>query len=143
MTDDDGHSKPTSTRFRPGVSGNPKGRPKRGPMALADTIRDVLDAPVQYREHGKVQQASHRELRIKMLIERAVKGDVGAADLVLKTRAQALKLGNLGIQRLLIEDWLPDYPGQTADQKTREFAEKGDAKPQEWWKADDGGSDQD
>ena len=72
-----------------------------------------------------------------MLIERAVKGDVAAAELVFEARAQALRSGDLGGGRLLIDEWLPDYPGQTAEQKTLEFAATGDAKPQQWWMADD------
>lgn len=139
MTDDDvGYcSPPKSSRFKPGVSGNPKGRPKRKPVGLADTVREVLNAPMQYREQGRVKTATRHELSIKMLIERAVKGNVAAAELVLKARAQALQFGDLGVERLLIDDWLPDYPGQTADQKTQDFTATGDAKPQEWWKTDD------
>jgi hypothetical protein len=95
---------------------------------------------MQYREQGRVKTATRHELSIKMLIERAVKGNVAAAELVLKARAQALRFGDLGVERLLIDDWLPDYPGQTADQKTQEFTATGDAKPQEWWKANDGRS---
>ena len=142
MTDDEvGYRKPPKdTRFKPGVSGNPKGRPKREPVVLADEIREVLNAPIQYREQGRLKTATRHELNLKMLIDRAVKGSVAAAGLVLKARAQALRSGDLGIERLLIDDWLPDYPGQTADQKTQEFAVTGDAKPQEWWKTDDVGS---
>lgn len=142
MTDNEtGYGKPPkSARFKPGISGNPKGRPKRKPVVLADTIREVLNAPMQYREQGRLKTVTRHELSLKMLIERAVKGHVAAAELVLRARAQALRLGDLGVERLLIDDWLPDYPGQTADQKTREFTATGDAQPREWWKADDSGS---
>ena len=138
MIDDVGYRRPPQgARFKPGVSGNPKGRPKRGPLGLAHTIREILSAPMQYREQGRVKTATRHELSLKMLIERAVKGNIAAAELVLKTRAQALRLGDLGVETLLIDGWLPDYPGQTAEQKTREFAATGDAKPQEWWMAVD------
>jgi len=46
------------------------------------------------------------------------------------------------MERLIITDWLPDYPGQTADQKTREFATTGDANPLEWWQPEDRPSEQ-
>jgi hypothetical protein len=35
---------PLSGRFRAGVSGNPKGRPKRKPTPLAEIIKTVLNA---------------------------------------------------------------------------------------------------
>jgi hypothetical protein len=145
MTDDEvGYGKPPKdTRFKPGASGNPKGRPKREPVVLADEIREVLNAPMQYREQGRIKTATRHELSLKMLIDRAVKGSVAAAGLVLKARAQALRSGDLGVEKLQIDDWLPDYPGQTAEQKTREFASAEDAKPQAWWKANDGNSQPD
>ena len=40
---------PRSRRFQPGVSGNPKGRPKKKSSPLAETINKVLNAPIQYR----------------------------------------------------------------------------------------------
>jgi Family of unknown function (DUF5681) len=39
---------PKSGQFRPGVSGNPKGRPKRKGSSLAERIGAVLDTPIRY-----------------------------------------------------------------------------------------------
>ena len=44
---------PQSGRFRAGVSGNAKGRPKRKPTPLAERIRTVLNSPIEYRERGE------------------------------------------------------------------------------------------
>jgi hypothetical protein len=73
---------PLSGRFRAGVSGNPKGRPKRKPTPLAERIKTVLNAPIEYRERGRTKVATYRELSLKMLVDRAISGDLGAAELV-------------------------------------------------------------
>jgi hypothetical protein len=125
---------PRRSRFKPGISGNPKGRPKRRPSALAKVIRNVLSAPIEYREKGRLKSVTSLELSLKMLIERAIKGDLTAAELVLKVRAHGQRYGEAGIDRLHITDWLPDYPGQTANQKTAEFARSEIADPIEWWR---------
>jgi hypothetical protein len=116
-----GYGKPPNrTKFRPGVSGNPKGRPKRSPSALADIIRDTMNTPLQIREHGRVKSLTRKELAVRLLIDRATKGDLMSADQVLKVRAQAKRHGEMGIEALQILNWLPD-PGQTADQKNQDF----------------------
>ncbi len=52
--DEVGYGKPPkSGRFRPGVFGNPRGRPKRKPTPLAEIITRTLDAPITYRERGR------------------------------------------------------------------------------------------
>src|SRR5438045_1355555 len=112
---------PKSTRFKAGVSGNPKGRPKRKSWDLAEIVQEILATPIRYRERGKSRTASREEVALRLLIERAVAGDVPSADLVMKVRARALRQGESGCATLEITDWLPDYPGQTAEQKTREF----------------------
>jgi hypothetical protein len=112
---------PMKSRFRPGESGNPKGRPKRKPLELAAIIRRVLTGDVTYREKGRVKTATRLELFNKTVAERAMTGDITAAEHVLRFRAHALRFGDAGIDRLKITDWLPDYPGQTADEKTRDF----------------------
>jgi hypothetical protein len=124
---------PKRSQFKPGVSGNPSGRRKRQPTALAEIIGKALDAPIEYRERGRIKVTTRRELRLRTLVDRAVKGDLGAAELILKIRAQARRDGEIGLDRLDISDWQPDWPGQTAEQKTLEVAKTGDADPLEWW----------
>jgi hypothetical protein len=124
---------PAKSRFPAGVSGNPKGRPRRKPFGLAEIIGGALNAPIEYRDKDRIRAISRHELILKMLIDRAVKGNLKYADLVLKIRAHGERFGEVGVSRLLVTDWLPDYFGQTADQKTQEFASTGDADPVAWW----------
>ena len=132
---------PANARFRPGVSGNPKGRRKRKPSALAELIHRVLSTPIAYRERGRLKMATRHELSIRKLIGNAIKGDLAAAQLVLKIRAHGLRYGEPGVERLLIHDWLPDFPGQTGDQKTKEFKRGISADPIEWWQNAGGQTD--
>jgi len=110
---------PKATRFKPGTSGNPKGRPKRDRSSLGEIVHAVLNEPVKYLENGRARTASRREVALKMLMQRATKGDVSAADTLLKKRADALREAGSGSHTLLIQDWLPDHPGQTAEDKNR------------------------
>jgi hypothetical protein len=130
MTDDDvGYKRPPKSRqFRPGVSGNPKGRPKRKPPALAETIEEVLNAKIEYREGGRTKTATACELSLRMLVDRAVKGDVAAAEHMLKIRKRAERNGDAGVERIEISDWLPDYPGQSGEQKAQELAASRDGR---------------
>jgi hypothetical protein len=125
---------PKHSRFKKGVSSNPKGRPKRKPLAAGEIIDGVLNAPAQYREAGRIKTATRRELSLKTYVTRALNGDFKAAGALLKLRAYAQKYGDTGVHRIQIDDWLPDYPGQTAEQKTREFSNENTAPAPEWWK---------
>jgi|HubBroStandDraft_5_1064220.scaffolds.fasta_scaffold06295_1 hypothetical protein len=117
-----GYGKPPKKfRFKPGTSGNPKGRPVRDRTLLGEIVKTVLDAPVQYREKGRARTGTRREVSLKLLVQQALKGDVGAADMVQRRYAAALRQAGTGSSRLLIRDWLPDHPGQTAEQKTRDL----------------------
>ena len=124
---------PLSGRFRAGVSGNARGRPKRKGLALAERIKTVLNAPIEYRERGRIKVATYRELCLKMLVDRAINGALDAAEMVLKMLARAERYGDPGIDPILVENWIADHPGQTADQKTAEVAAGRDATPAEWW----------
>jgi hypothetical protein len=111
---------PDATKFKRGLSGNPKGRPKRKSTAFGEIIRNALNSPIQYHEKGRAKTTTLRELTLKLLTERAAKGDLAAAEHVLKVRAQAKRDGEMGIETLRIIDWLPDRDGQTGEQKTQE-----------------------
>jgi hypothetical protein len=136
MTDESeiGYRKPPKhTRFNPGVSGNPKGRKKSSPVTLAKIIAEELNAPVAYRERGRTKFTTRQELTIQQLIEQGIQGNLATAEQVLKLRAHAKQFGDAGAQKLLITDWLPDYRGQIAEQKTRDFSRAPSADPHAWW----------
>lgn len=111
---------PLHTRFKPGVSANPAGRPKRRPSALADIISEAMNAPVRFPDHGRVKIMTRKEAAIHMLIRRAVAGDVASAYQILKARSQALRNGEMSIGSLRVLNWLPDE-GETADRKNFNF----------------------
>ncbi len=49
-----GYAKPpVETRFRPGESGNLKGRPKKGPLGLKDAFEEVLRERVRLTKNGR------------------------------------------------------------------------------------------
>lgn len=116
---------PKSGQFKRGRSGNPAGRPKKQPTPLAEKINDVLFAPMEYRERGKVKVGTRHELGIRMQVDRAAAGDIAAAENVLRIRERAEKYGNAGVQILEILDWLPDSPNQSAEDKGSAVADGG------------------
>jgi hypothetical protein len=123
---------PKNTRFKSGRSGNPIGRPKRKPVPIAECINEILDAPIVYQERGRSHTTTRQELSLRILIARAATGDIGAAENLLKIRERAERYGDAGINILKIHDWLPDHPGQTADQKTRALVDSGEAVSAGW-----------
>jgi hypothetical protein len=139
MTDYDiGYGKPPqNTRFPKGNNANPTGRPKRKLEDLAAIINSVSSATTQYRERGRTKRATRRELSFRRTLRRALGGNLRSIETVLKDLIHAQRVGDPGNQIVEVRDWLPDYPGQTGEEKTREFAEQGEAKAAEWWKPAD------
>jgi hypothetical protein len=133
-----GYGKPPKlSRFKVGNRANPKGRPKRVPLAKAEIIHNVLSETAQYTEDGRPKTATRHELAIKKVLSETLKGDMKAAVTLLNLYAHAQKFGDAGVQIITVHDWQPDYPGQTAEQKTQEFATQGEAVAPEWWKNSD------
>jgi hypothetical protein len=135
MVDDSvGYRKPPKhSQFKKGISANPKGRPKGKPIVAAEVIDSVLNATTEYRERGRTKAATRRELTIRTYVNLALKGDVKSAETLLKLRAHAQWHGDAGVQKILMSGWLPGHPGQTGEQKTREFALKPESAPPDWW----------
>jgi hypothetical protein len=71
---------PTETRFRPGVSGNPTGRPKRRPTFRA-VLLDELAAPIP--AGGAEPRISKLQALIRSLVAAAIAGDGRAQALLL------------------------------------------------------------
>jgi hypothetical protein len=120
MSDEIGFRKPpVKTRFQPGVSGNRSGRPKREQSDLAKCVTNVLNAPMEFVEGGRKKVATREEVKLRLLIAKALKGDVKAAEdiLYIYGRAQSRREGDT--QRVIVTDWLEDFEGQTAEDKER------------------------
>src|SRR3954469_14286055 len=70
---------PDHTKFRPGHSGNPKGRPKQH-RNLATDLREELAQLIPIREDGKARRVTKQRAFVKGLIQRAVNGDARAVN---------------------------------------------------------------
>ena len=80
---------PKSGRFRPGQSGNPKGR-ARGKKNLGRMLADILDQRITVREGDRIRTMSKSEAILHTLVMKAVKGDAKAYALLI---AQAREQG--------------------------------------------------
>jgi Family of unknown function (DUF5681) len=68
---------PKRTQFRPGISGNPKGRPK-GRRNVATVVRRTLEEKVIINENGIRKTVTKLEAAIKQLANKAASGDLNA-----------------------------------------------------------------
>src|SRR5215470_5761052 len=84
---------PKATRFKPGKSGNPKGRPK-GSRNLASDLAAELGEPVTIREDGRHRRVSKQRALIKSLMAKSLQGDVRAAAALLSLYARVPIEGN-------------------------------------------------
>jgi hypothetical protein len=73
---------PQHTRFQPGRSGNPKGRPK-GSKNFSTLFSEELAQPVTFTENGKRRRMPKRQALAKQVINKALSNDSKAAALVL------------------------------------------------------------
>ena len=105
---------PVGTRFKRGVSGNPKGRPK-GTKNLKTDLQEELQEQIIVHEGNKEKQLSKQRALLKSMMARAMKGDTRAANLILNM-----------VYRLLEEE--PDEGGEdlTADELAILESFKGD-----------------
>src|SRR5262245_37787178 len=80
---------PKATRFKPGRSGNPKGRPK-GSRNLATDLAAELGEQITVREEGQSRRISKQRALIKSLMARALQGNVRATTAVLALYARVI-----------------------------------------------------
>ena len=110
---------PKHSQFKKGICANPKGRGKRATPKLGDIVENVLHAEMKFQKRGRTKKTTRLEFALKTLINSAVKGDTKSAAMILIMRAHARKHGNLGAKQIIeVENWLPDYPGETGADRT-------------------------
>jgi hypothetical protein len=73
---------PHKTRFRPGESGNPRGRPK-GARNLAAVVAATLSERVAVNENGRRKRITKLEAAVKQLVNRAASGEVRSMQMLL------------------------------------------------------------
>jgi Family of unknown function (DUF5681) len=80
---------PKATRFKPGQSGNPKGRLKGSPN-LASDLSAELGEQITVREGGQARYISKQRALIKSLMAKALQGDVRATTALLALYARVI-----------------------------------------------------
>jgi hypothetical protein len=76
---------PVHTRFKPGSSGNPRGRPK-GSLDVATLLDAILSERITVRDGGRTRRLSRAQLMLLTASNKAVKGDIKAMQFLLKER---------------------------------------------------------
>lgn len=74
---------PAKHQFKKGQSGNPKGRAK-GARNIWTILQEEARIVVAFSENGKPSKASKTELAIRSAMNKAVKGDLRALQIILK-----------------------------------------------------------
>jgi hypothetical protein len=73
---------PRHTRFRPGQSGNPRGRPKDA-KNLSTLVHEALNEPVVVTENGRRRKVSKCRAIITQLVNRSAQADLKATQILL------------------------------------------------------------
>ncbi len=90
---DVGYKKPPKrTRFKPGQSGNPRGRPKDTKNLKTDLMEELREEIV-VREGDRPQKVSKQRALLKSVVNRAIKGDPRATAIALSTMLRLLDTG--------------------------------------------------
>jgi Family of unknown function (DUF5681) len=83
---------PKHTRFKPGHSGNPKGRPK-GTINLKTDLMEELSERISVSEGGKPKKLSKQRALLKSLVAKAItKGDARAANILINLILRVLEV---------------------------------------------------
>ena len=97
---DVGYGKPPQhTRFKPGQSGNPKGRPKKVGASISETFWKEINTMVIVTENGKSRKISKLEAMAKRHSVKAINGDPKSTELCLR----AMTLGGVDADRGLAD----------------------------------------
>lgn len=79
---------PKHTRFKPGRSGNPKGRPKKH-RNLRTIIKELLHQPVRVTQRGKTKTVPAFAAAYQQVLGQALKGDLRALLVLMQAAERA------------------------------------------------------
>lgn len=85
---------PRSTQFRKGVSGNPKGRPKKALEFFAELIREAKSL-ITINDNGRRTRISKAQGIAKQVTNKALTGDISALKIFFGSYQQALERATL------------------------------------------------
>lgn len=85
---------PKKSRWKPGQSGNPRGRTK-GAKSIATIFRDLFAKRVTVRDQAGIRKVSVLEAIVVRIIARALQGDMKAAQFILDNAPHVPELINL------------------------------------------------
>lgn len=88
---------PLQTRFKPGRSGNPKGRPK-GSSNHRTTVERVMKQKVSVREGEKTRRVTKFEAMLQAQASKGMKGDARSAGMVINVMSKAGLLSDQGCE---------------------------------------------
>jgi hypothetical protein len=99
---------PKETRFRPGHSGNPRGRPKR-PKSIQERFERELARKVPVRDDDRVRKIPKIDLWVRRVIADAIQGSHQASRILIEMRAAsdeeiAKGVAEKSIEKLNAED---------------------------------------
>jgi len=109
-----GYGKPPQEhQFKPGISGNPKGRPK-GAKNEATILRELLQQKIGLNERGKRRKITLHEAILRRIAEDCLKGNTKSAAFLLN-RYHAMSAGEpeqAGLsanEKAVLETYLKDF----------------------------------
>ena len=79
---------PKSGQFKPGQSGNPKGRPS-GCKNIYKLLDDIVNEKIQMTKNGKTVKISKKQAMLLQATNKAVQGDLKALQTLLPVMAEA------------------------------------------------------
>ena len=139
---------PVETRFKPGLSGNPKGRPK-GLQSVGTLLRKALLTRVTLQENGHSRHITVQEVIIRGVVNDAAKRDHKAIRVLFALLERHLvpedtENASGGIQsedRAIIEDFLARQVVNPTTVPASEHVGQGDASEPDGLPPDASGSD--
>jgi hypothetical protein len=112
--DDVGYGKPPRAhQFKPGTSGNPRGRPK-GAKSEATILQDLLQQKIGLNERGKTRKITLHEAILRRIAEDCLKGNTKSAAFLLNryhvmTISEPEEAGLSEDEKIVLETYLKDF----------------------------------